>query len=168
LRYTWINSPYPFPHEEDLLGRTDAENFPGEDGARLNAIKEKVLRTGIEAHTEVTVTVKGVKHYFDLLVEPLRDLTGRLLGLLSSAVETTYLKETIIRLQNALNEVQLLKGLLRICASCKRIKDERGAWQPLEAYLQAHSEAKFTHGVCPDCLRRLYPEYYQNWNKHGA
>ena len=120
-----------------------------------------MLRTGIEAHTEVTVTVKGVKHYFDLLVEPLRDLTGRLLGLLSSAVETTYLKETIIRLQNALNDVQRLKGLLPICASCKRIKDERGAWQLLEVYLQSHSEAKFTHGVCPDCLQKLYPDHYQ-------
>lgn len=73
----------------------------------------------LEAHTEVTVTVKGVKHYFDLVVEPLRDLKGRLLGLLCSAIETTYLKETIIRLQNALNDVQLLKGTATDLRSCK-------------------------------------------------
>ena len=60
----------------------------------------------------------------------------------------------------ALDEVNLLKGLLSICASCKRIKDEHENWQPLEGYIQAHSEAKFTHGLCPDCLRKLYPDYH--------
>jgi PAS domain S-box-containing protein len=161
LRYTWMNSPYLFSHEKDLLGRTDAEVFPGEDGARLTAIKEEVLRTGTDSHTEVTVTVKGVKHYFDLVVEPLRDPGGMLLGLLGSAVETSDLKETIVKLQNALNEVQVLRGLLPICARCKRIKDEHERWQVLEVYLQAHSEAKFTHGICPDCLRKLYPDQFK-------
>ena len=159
LRYTWFNSPYLFRSEEDLLGRTDADVFDGEEGARLTAIKKEALRTGTESHSEVTVTVKGVKHHFDLVVEPLRDPKGKLLGVLCSAIETTYLKETIVKLQDALNEVQLLKGLLHICANCKRIKDEEEQWQVLEVYLQAHSEAKFTHGLCPDCLRKLYPEY---------
>ena len=62
--------------------------------------------------------------------------------------------------QNAFNEVQLLKGLLPICANCKRIKDEHDKWPVLEVYLQDHSEAKFTHGICPDSIRKLYPEYY--------
>jgi hypothetical protein len=167
LRYPWINSPYLFPRE-NFLGRTDAEVFGGEDGARLTAIKEQVLRTGKESHTEVTVLVNGVTHYFDLVVEPLLDPSRKLLGLLCSAIETTFLKETIIRLQNALNEVQVLKGLLPICANCKRIRDQRGTWQVLESFLQAHSEAKFSHGICPDCLRILYPEQYQKWDKHGA
>jgi hypothetical protein len=144
----------------DYLGHTDVEIFGGEDGSRLTAIKEEVLRTGIESHAEVTIMLKGVKHYFDLVVEPLRDPAGKLLGILCSAIDTTSLKETIVKLQQALDEVQLLKGLLPICASCKRIKDEHDTWQPLEGYIQAHSEAKFTHRVCPDCLRKLYPEYY--------
>ena len=159
LRYTWVNSPRLFPPEE-YIGRTDVEIFGREDGARIAAIKEEVLRTGNEAHAEVTITLKGRKHYFDLLVEPLRDPGGKILGLLCSAIDTTFLKQTILRLQNALNEVQLLKGLLPICANCKKIKDERERWQPLEGYIQDRSEAKFTHGLCPDCLRELYPEYY--------
>jgi hypothetical protein len=61
--------------------------------------------------------------------------------------------------QEALNEVRVLSGLLPICASCKKIKDERDRWQPLEGYIQSRSEAKFTHGICPDCMRKLYPEY---------
>jgi hypothetical protein len=66
----------------------------------------------------------------------------------------------IAKIKEALDQVRLLSGLLPICASCKRINDGREVWQPLEAYVQAHSEAKFSHGVCPDCLRKLYPEYY--------
>jgi hypothetical protein len=71
----------------------------------------------------------------------------------------------IADLQEALDEVKLLSGLLSICASCKRITNERGDWEPLESYLQAHSEAKFSHGVCPDCLRKLYPEQYGVWEQ---
>ena len=62
--------------------------------------------------------------------------------------------------QTISHPMQLLSGLLSICAECKRIKDEHDHWQPLESYIQAYSEAKFTHGMCQDCLRKLYPEYY--------
>ena len=109
LRYTWINSSAMVVDREDYIGRTDAQIFPGEDGARLTAIKEEVLRTGIETHTEVTVRWKGKVRHFDLVVEPAR-AGGKLLGVLCSAVETTSLKETIARLQQALDEVQDLKG----------------------------------------------------------
>jgi PAS domain-containing protein len=159
LCYTWMNSARLALAHEDYMGRTDAEVFRGEEGARLTAIKEEVLRTGVESHAEITVTLKGVKHYFNLLVEPLRSTKGKPLGVLCSAVEITTLKETIVKLQQALDEVQMLRGLLPICASCKRIKDEHQTWQILEAYIQAHSEAKFSHGICPECMRKLYPEY---------
>ncbi len=53
-------------------------------------------------------------------------------------------------------EVKMLEGLLPICASCKKIRDEKGEWQILEAYITKHSEATFSHGVCPDCAKQLY------------
>jgi hypothetical protein len=114
----------------------------------------------VGSRSEVTVTFKGVTRHFDLVVEPFRDARGTLLGLTSSAIDTTPWKYLIAKLKEALDNVQLLSGLLSICASCKRISDERGVWQPLEVYIQAHSEAKFSHGVCPDCLRKLYPKYF--------
>jgi len=156
LRYTWTNSSGPFFRKN--LGRTDAEIFSGDEGARLTAIKEEVLRTGIEAHTEIAVTIQGKERFFDLIARPAR-ARGKLVGVLSSAVETTPLKEMIFRLQQALDEVQVLRGLLPICASCKKIKDEHETWQVLEKYLQDHTQAKFSHGICPDCMRKLYPEY---------
>lgn len=62
-------------------------------------------------------------------------------------------------LRTALAEVRTLSGLLPMCSSCKKIRDDQGCWNTLEGYVEAHSEAEFTHGMCPDCARRLYPEY---------
>ena len=61
-------------------------------------------------------------------------------------------------LQQALSKVKSLRGLLPICASCKKIRDDRIYWSHVESYVQAHSDATFTHGICPDCLQRLYPD----------
>ncbi len=60
-------------------------------------------------------------------------------------------------LQEALADIKKLSGLVPICASCKKIRDDNGYWNQLEEYIQNHSEAKFTHGICPDCAKRLYP-----------
>ncbi len=63
------------------------------------------------------------------------------------------------RLTEALSAVRQLSGLLPICSNCKRIRDGNGAWQELEAYIHRYSGAEFTHGICPDCSRDLYPDY---------
>jgi PAS domain S-box-containing protein len=67
-------------------------------------------------------------------------------------------QELIARLQKALSEVKTLSGLIPICASCKKIRDDKGYWRRVEEYIRAHSEAKFSHSICPDCTKRLYPE----------
>jgi PleD family two-component response regulator len=61
-------------------------------------------------------------------------------------------------IQEALATVKILTGLLPICAACKKIRDDNGYWNQLEAYIEAHSDAEFTHGLCPECRRRLFPE----------
>lgn len=63
----------------------------------------------------------------------------------------------IERLQQTLAKVKQLSGLLPICASCKKIRDDRGYWNQIEAYIRDHSEAEFSHGICPECAERLYP-----------
>jgi PAS domain S-box-containing protein len=67
----------------------------------------------------------------------------------------------ILELQDALAQVRTLSGLIPICASCKKIRDDEGFWNQLEAYIQEHSEAEFTHSICPECAKKLYPELYQ-------
>jgi hypothetical protein len=66
--------------------------------------------------------------------------------------------ETIRELRQALSEVKTLRGLLPICARCKRIRDDKGYWNLIEAYLKAHTDVEFTHGICPDCAKELYPD----------
>jgi len=60
-------------------------------------------------------------------------------------------------LQAALAQVKMLSGLLPICASCKKIRDDSGSWQQIEVYIHDHSEAAFTHGICPDCKKIYFP-----------
>jgi PAS domain S-box-containing protein len=64
-------------------------------------------------------------------------------------------------LQEALSKVKLLSGFLPICASCKKIRDDKGYWNQIETYIHEHSEAEFSHGLCPDCARKLYPKYFK-------
>jgi DNA-binding NarL/FixJ family response regulator len=60
-------------------------------------------------------------------------------------------------LQQALARVKALEGMLPICSSCKKIRDDKGTWNAIEAYVEEHSNTTFTHSICPDCLRKLYP-----------
>jgi CheY-like chemotaxis protein len=64
-------------------------------------------------------------------------------------------------LRKALAKIKTLSGLLPICASCKKIRDDHGYWTQLESYISEHSEAEFTHGCCPECMKKLYPEMYE-------
>lgn len=62
------------------------------------------------------------------------------------------------RLQEALDEIKTLNGIIPICASCKKVRNDTGYWQAVEQYIEQHSGAQFTHGICPDCTQKLYPE----------
>jgi len=72
-------------------------------------------------------------------------------------VEETLLKERN-NLQKALAEIKTLKGLLPICASCKKIRDDEGHWRRIESYIEGRSDAEFSHGICPECAKKLYPD----------
>lgn len=68
------------------------------------------------------------------------------------------LKEKTVSLEQALAQVKTLRGLLPICSNCKRIRDDEGFWTRVESYVSEHTEAVFSHGLCPECVRALYPE----------
>lgn len=71
----------------------------------------------------------------------------------------------IEELRKALARVKQLSGLLPICSACKRIRDDEGYWNQIESYLRERAEVEFTHGICPDCMQRLYPEFGSVWGK---
>ena len=105
-----------------------------------------------------------------LTLSLIKDSHGKVIGV--SAIErdiTARKKEEeersqlIGELTQALAKIKTLRGLLPICSCCKKIRDDGGYWQKLESYISEHTQAEFTHGICPDCLEKVYPEY----NIHG-
>lgn len=86
-------------------------------------------------------------------------------GLYTDRLEATVqartrdLQETNRKLTESIANIKTLTGLLPICASCKKIRDDKGYWNQIETYVREHTEAEFTHGLCPACMHKLYPEY---------
>ena len=92
-------------------------------------------------------------------------------GVLSSALIafiTTFvvvksekkLQEEKNKLQDALDEIKTLRGIIPICSHCRQVRDDEGLWKQIEEYIRTHSEAMFSHGICPDCLKEHYPEQH--------
>ena len=91
---------------------------------------------------------------------------GRVGGIIGALLDITASKKAerekerlIQELREALTKVKRLSGLLPICAHCKKIRDDNGYWEQIEAYIHNHSEAEFSHSICPECAKKLYPDY---------
>ncbi len=74
-------------------------------------------------------------------------------------------EKLISELQKALEKIETLQGILPICASCKKIRDDKGHWNQIETYIRDHSEAEFSHSICPECAKKLYPKFYGDKTK---
>ncbi len=74
-------------------------------------------------------------------------------------------EQLIADLQNAIEQIKTLKGIVPICANCKKIRDDKGYWEQVDQYVAKHTDAKFSHGICPDCTQKLYPDYFNKMSK---
>ena len=130
---------------------------------------ERIRETGLPVIVEHDHRDKnGKRKHYEVHGFPVFDDRGRITQVIEYCIDISERKRTaeqreqlIEELQNALNEVNTLSGLLPICASCKKIRDDKGYWSNLEQYISRHSGAEFSHGICPDCAERLYPEYFK-------
>jgi len=102
----------------------------------LRAVKEGAQDYLLKAHVDTNLLVRSIRYAIER--EKL----------------TTELRKALVR-------IKTLSGLLPICAACKNIRDDEGFWHQVEEYVRAHSEAEFTHSICPVCAKKLYPEYYK-------
>ena len=95
----------------------------------------------------------------DYITKPfnLQELQARILVGLRIVRLHNEVQLRMTELEDALSRIRKLQGLLPICASCKSIRDDKGYWKQIEIYIQEHSDADFSHGICPKCARRLYP-----------
>lgn len=96
----------------------------------------------------------------DYITKPFNQELVRLRGRNRLALKKTsdLLEKRTIELEQNLKKVRLLSGMLPICSSCKKIRDDKGYWEQIETYIAGHSEAEFTHGICPGCVKLYFPE----------
>ena len=119
----------------------------------------------IESRAEARILGNRGERWLDLRVGPVFDRWGGLASRLVVVREVTAQKtldaermRLIAELQDALGKVSQLEGMLPICANCRKVRDDKGYWDRIEDYVGRVSSVEFTHGICPDCSDRLYPE----------
>ncbi|MDB6064648.1 MAG: putative sensor protein [Pedosphaera sp.] len=152
---------------DEVRGRSISILIPHYRPEEFPQLYDKIKKGGrTERYETVRIRKDGTTIDVSLTLSPIKDSTGKVIGV--SAIErdiTARKREDAERLKlieeltDALAKIKTLRGLLPICSSCKKIRDDRGYWQKVESYIMDHTNAEFTHGICPDCLRRLYPEY---------
>lgn len=170
LKYTGCNTCFETflsKRKEDLVGKTVfeiapkhlAEEYHAKDLELLNNPGTQVYEFKVSKPDSEEKNVIFHKATYD-------DLHGELNGMIGVILDITELRKaelekeaTIAELQKALIEVKTLSGLIPICASCKKIRDDSGYWQKLEQYFRDHASAEFSHSICPDCSDQLFSEY---------
>lgn len=167
--FSYANQPitkYTEYTEEELLGRHFTEIV-------LPEWKNRVLKTciidtrefGEKCVMEFPINTKsGGICWLEQTIAPMFD-EGKIVGFQGIARDITARKkveserEALIEdLQDAVDKIQTLSGLLPICASCKKVRDDNGYWSQIETYISAHSDADFSHSICPQCVKELYPQ----------
>lgn len=108
------------------------------------------------------------RRYYEDNYNPIKNEKGEIIGLALFLTDITarkkleYERERLIEeLQENLNKVKTLSGLLPICSNCKKVRNDAGYWNQIEVYIKEHSDAEITHGICPECARKLYPDFYK-------
>ncbi len=169
---------------ESILERRVYKSFDLEAGVRRESLylqdledrraelrKESVHDGRVEAVYKLILKNGGIvwmKDLANITVWPADGVNLALgsLTVVSREMESEQRIENLLReLGSALEKVRTLKGLLPICANCKKIRDDQGYWLQVEDYIRRHSKAEFSHGLCPDCARFLYPEIFRDEEK---
>jgi PAS domain S-box-containing protein len=150
----------------EMIGTSLSKLIPVDRLGEFFSILERLRRGGrVERLETERLRKDGVRVNVSLTISPIRNSHGEIVGASTIARDITQRHQMelerdrlISELREALSKVKMLSGLLPICSSCKRIRDKGGFWQAVEVYVHEHSQADFTHGICPECTHRLYPQ----------
>lgn len=154
--------------EAEAIGRSITFLFPPDRTDDLTPLLERVGRGERVIHFETTRLRKdGSTVEVSLSISPVRNSRGEVVGASTIARDISERKQAerererlMSELQRALGDVKTLKGLLPICSHCKKIRDDKGYWNQIELYVRKHSDASFTHSICPDCAKDFYPDLF--------
>ena len=149
---------------DEIIGRKIWDVFEKDEADKRFAIVKKVFSEGKPEEIEVRVPQSAGDTFYLTTVKPILNDWGEVETVICTSKNITKrklaedaLKKERDKLMKALKEIKTLSGLLPICASCKKIRDDKGYWNQMEGYIQQHSDAQFSHGICPDCAKKMYP-----------
>jgi PAS domain S-box-containing protein len=149
-------------NSEELLGKCVYNFLPTHVAATRKKWVEHVILTGKSIRFED----KRDGVWLENVIYPILEEKGSLTMLAICSRNITDRKyseqerENLIeRLQEYITKVKTLSGLIPICSSCKRVRNDEGFWSQMEIYISEHSDAEFSHGICPECAKKLYPDY---------
>lgn len=129
--------------------------FPEDLGEILAAVRDKK-----ERHFYREVQIKDAVFAEDIsYVQSLEVIRIYVRDITQHRMAEIVRDQLIIQLQEAIAQIKTLKGFLPICSYCKKIRDDEGYWQQMEKYIREHSDAEFSHGICPDCLKEHFPDF---------
>ena len=129
---------------------------PEKLGEQIDSFAGKELSELSQTFNKMSSQLRGERDQLEVRVEERTDDLKRANEELEHVIDQR--DKTILSLEKAIKEVKRLQGILPICAKCKKIRDDTGYWNKVESYIQEHSEAEFSHGICPECMKELYPE----------
>jgi PAS domain S-box-containing protein len=172
-RITYVNPSFlrmfEYTEKSQVIGKDAAELFRGEEIKTFSDVQAIVdLASGATEEFSVQ-TEDGRLFIVEVSCSNVTNSERTIVGKMASFVDITKHKQLdqereqlIQRLQDALSKIKVLRGLIPICASCKSVRDDKGYWHKVEEYIRDHSDAQLTHGVCPTCAKKLYPELYES------
>jgi hypothetical protein len=154
----------PRPRDE-CIGKRLWEEVPHLRGSIVENMFRQVFDKRVAVHLEYLYPVTN--RWFEIHAHPTQNsgLTVYFSDVSDRKLAELRLRETLAERDAALERVRLLSGLLPICAACKKIRDDEGNWQQIESYISHHSQAKFSHGMCPDCGKQYYGELWPQKSK---
>ena len=157
LDYAWFMTPESTARLQALIRQRQEDDLNPNHPERQDVIEFEVIRKD------------GSPCWVETRFSFIWDKSGTRIGSVSVSRDISDRKRVeqerehlVSELQEALAQVKTLKGFIPICASCKKIRNDEGYWEQLEAYLREHAEVEFSHGICPSCARKLYPELYRD------
>lgn len=149
----------------EIIGNTIWDVFEKDEADKRFAIVKKVFAEETTEEIEVRVPLPSGDTYYLTTVKPIFNDSGTVETVICTSKNITKrklaeiaLKEKHEKLIKAMDEIKVLSGLLPICSSCNKIRDDNGYWNQIEAFIQEHSEAKFSHSICKECVKKLYPD----------
>jgi PAS domain S-box-containing protein len=145
---------------DQTIGKSLWEEIPALRGSLIESMFRQVLDNQVAVHFEYLSPISNI--WFEIHAHPAQNsgLTAYFRDVSDRRLMELRLRATLAERNAALERVRLLSGLLPICAACKKIRDDEGNWHQIESYISKHSQAKFSHGMCPACGNEYYGELW--------